>query len=880
MPLVEAADFVNHQQSVDRHHHPHTIASPSFAGDHALLGRDDDQLATVKHESSPREGDRVNRNLAATALTHDLIQTPHAALRRKSTYSQPVQAAEHNKNTPARKQNNQNNNNLESYHELVSSDASAISAAAPDLSVVAPSPRRLADWEVEDFVLLATIDGDLYAHDRKTGKERWHIVSDQPMIETIHHRVNTSVRDQDNDRTLLDQTIWAVEPADGRIYRWTPGQNQGLASTGLTMKRLVEELSPYKTPHKNKVLSITYNGEKKTTLVELDAATGRFTKVSSTNFYAAEQLTCERPHDSVSGWDTEECTTGTITLGRTEYTVRIESGNTVIATLKYTEWVPNLYDQDLVRQYSATLDDLYVTSRHDGHVFAYKQPSQGNAHNVRAQAFAQHLPSPIAKAFDVIRPAPEGEHPELRNLDLANPELVALPQPPPPSIDQTDDFKRDNAIFLNHTDGNWFALSGRAYPLMIQAPEADVTKAQWWENEESLDAAQITKHLVGQHRLDYALSKVESRNVLALPGSPHSAPELGDTLTKRNPTLAIDAPDPSSSIVIDIVKKLPQDAVHYAIDGIKNPVIIIILGVLLIVYRKEWIRRVKHQWHRLVQAFGFEVDLDDDTAEEVVQEQAADKEAVTSETTEVTARVAPPDSGVETPLVENQDEASPVPESNQPARADLAEQVPLKKKAHRGRRGGKNHRKKKGSPEPSVGDGPGNSVEEAVDIAKNIGERNRTLEPNIQTLPYEAEDVSNPILRIDESLEVNEDQQLGTGSNGTVVYAGKWQDRPVAVKRMLRDFYDIASQETRLLREVDRHQNVIQYFAQLERGQFIYIALELCEASLADVMEKPSQFRQLADAGAKDTLAVLKQITKGLDHLHSLQIGKCSPLHF
>lgn len=52
----------------------------------------------------------------------------------------------------------------------------------------------------------------------------------------------------------------------------------------------------------------------------------------------------------------------------------------------------------------------------------------------------------------------------------------------------------------------------------------------------------------------------------------------------------------------------------------------------------------------------------------------------------------------------------------------------------------------------------------------------------------------------------------------------------------------------------------------------MYIALELCPASLADVIEKPNIHRDLAHSGEKDLPAVLYQITNGLQHLHSLRI--------
>ncbi len=68
------------------------------------------------------------------------------------------------------------------------------------------------------------------------------------------------------------------------------------------------------------------------------------------------------------------------------------------------------------------------------------------------------------------------------------------------------------------------------------------------------------------------------------------------------------------------------------------------------------------------------------------------------------------------------------------------------------------------------------------------------------------------------------------------------------------------------------HREVIRYFAQQQRDAFLYIALELCQASLAEIVEKPSLHRDLAQAGAADLPGVLYQITNGLDHLHSLRI--------
>ncbi|OUM66290.1 hypothetical protein PIROE2DRAFT_22511, partial [Piromyces sp. E2] len=66
------------------------------------------------------------------------------------------------------------------------------------------------------------------------------------------------------------------------------------------------------------------------------------------------------------------------------------------------------------------------------------------------------------------------------------------------------------------------------------------------------------------------------------------------------------------------------------------------------------------------------------------------------------------------------------------------------------------------------------------------------------------------------------DEVLGYGSHGTVVYKGTFQGRKVAVKRLLIDFYDIASKEVQLLQESDDHPNVIRYFARVSIFYYFY----------------------------------------------------------
>lgn len=95
---------------------------------------------------------------------------------------------------------------------------------------------------------------------------------------------------------------------------------------------------------------------------------------------------------------------------------------------------------------------------------------------------------------------------------------------------------------------------------------------------------------------------------------------------------------------------------------------------------------------------------------------------------------------------------------------------------------------------------------------------------------------------------------------------GEFDDRAVAVKRLLPECFTFADREVCLLRESDTHANVVRYFCTEQDKQFRYIALELCAATLQDYVEK-DMFREVITL--EDTL---RQATSGLHHLHSLNI--------
>jgi len=765
----------------------------------------------------------------------------------------------------------------------INNDASAITTLAPAESAVAAPPVRLSsrstgvispphsarsleDWEVEDFVLLATVDGKLHGVDRKTGKDIWEpVVSETPMVETIYYRRNRSGIQDDYGPSMIDNYIWAIEPSrDGAIYIYRPdGPNPGLVNTNLTMKRLVEEMSPSEDDDMN----ITYNGKKETTLFKFDAGNGKVRTWFGSSNTIVNEANCLNTNRLVDKEDDECKTNATFTLGRTEYSVTISgtTDNHLIATLKFSEWVPNNYDNDLLRQYHKTLDNNYIFSRHDGLVIGTELGEDGKT--IR-QRFNQKLDSPVARVFDVARPwgSEEEDH-----------KLIVLPQPTPPQPDDdhnSADLRARN-IFLNHTEsGSWYAMSGKFYPGVLhggiglarseQNDWHQYKKDHAWSDmsDKQQNSVLVGLHSIENHRRD---------GFLTLPSPPQENQNSVNVAPENSPTVF-------ERSALEQLQEWPTLAANSVSEFILNPWFLV-LAVSLVVVNWAKIMGYKNQL------------LSEKQLEKPIEEPAlpARGDVVTTTIDEKPVVGIPPTDlkpidlqkklpDVPIPTIDVDETQNPVKLKDMVG--DLSPNEPQaspagKKRHPRGKRGGKKHVKGKersssqsGSQDPA----PSKTLDELVEAAKNLGTKNRETEPDIRTRPNDPSDVSSPILRVGGRLEINQDRRIGNGSNGTLVYEGTFDGRPVAVKRMLIQFFDIASQETRLLRESDDHPNVIRYFTQEHADDFLYIALELCPASLADVIDRPQNHPELARGGEKDLPNVLYQITNGLSHLHRLRI--------
>jgi len=134
------------------------------------------------------------------------------------------------------------------------------------------------------------------------------------------------------------------------------------------------------------------------------------------------------------------------------------------------------------------------------------------------------------------------------------------------------------------------------------------------------------------------------------------------------------------------------------------------------------------------------------------------------------------------------------------------------------------------------------------------------------------------------NIQYDPEKVLGHGSGGTVVYEGVFDNRSVAVKRMVRTYFDLAQQEINALKNVELSKHVIRYFHNETTRDFSFIAIEKCQASLYDIFgeggryaeivnpEKLGLYQQLRGQVLSDVPEALSQLIEGLSYLHSQRI--------
>jgi serine/threonine-protein kinase/endoribonuclease IRE1 len=595
-------------------------------------------------------------------------------------------------------------------NELInpSDDARALATVAPaNAAVRAPrpatrsaaglhqsqlQPRSLRNWEVEDFVLLATIDGTLYARNRGTGDRRWEVQAERPMVHTTYHRKEGDVGNGD----LEEDLYWIVEPSqDGSLYVYTPGPNGGMRKLGLTVKYLAEEFSGYRSEDP----PVVYIARKESSLFTIDAETGKFLQVfSSSGSTSFEGYNSCKRASGLPHVDDDECKpNATFTLGRIEYTVAIQNGDTgePICTIQYFEWAANNRDRDLHSQHFTSMDNKYVYSRHDGNVLFLESPDDRENSQVLYQT---KFDSPVVRVFDVIRPY---------NPDVRESSLVLLPQPIGPAV--TDSYPDD--IFVDCTkNGSLYAMSEMQYPSVTNgAPKAKCyskefeQKSLGWDGEPT---APERDALVGLHSLAERDSE-STRIPVVVP----RGPGLLDPVAPGR--IGGGEPGPSAPHVPEkrredpIEVQAPNESSWLSISSFKTFLILILLGACGFIYVDPKLRKTADPLLNNVSPEEIRAEVLPETQPMVTRPStpAAGSPAEESEKADkpedrrVRFDVAEPGRSRDPSLARTEtledDDKEATGEDGQTPGDGTSQDTPKKKKAHRGARGGRSARSKK-----------------------------------------------------------------------------------------------------------------------------------------------------------------------------------------
>ncbi|KAI0752703.1 hypothetical protein C8Q80DRAFT_1334983 [Daedaleopsis nitida] len=787
------------------------------------------------------------------------------------------------------------------------------------------------ELELLDIVLVASVDGKLHALNRTSGASLWSMASSGapapaafgPLVRTEHAELDLDLTDDDDAR----REIYVIEPQSGDIYIMS-SPDSPLQRLPFSMSQLVD-LSPYSFAGDED--GRLFVGSKETSLLLIELETGKikatvdpkcpwqpFEDLSETS----QDVDLDELEDSAPPKETVK--PREVFIGRTDYHITIQtppsksSGRRPhIQKLSFSTYGPNNQDHVLQSIYHHTLDNAYIQSLPTGKIISYKTAAAEASHPSQLMWY-QAFPHPIVATFDVLQ-APKRE----------NPFVLLQPQPRLQEILSSDDLtsaakhKRlpnlDSAyVGLVEETGSLFAMSPDRFPLVvfgdsnninplpgrfIDPPPGSVFDPTYDHGKDfpaDMDAAtRLSKArrlrelcrangasdircLTGVRKLG---SDSQSRLSRLLDGTPSVPPpppppnrnsndvEIRDDSSEEDPRFS--TPDNTSATPLpgwNNGSGTPRlDDSHPAgLARMSAPTQALSAFAICAIVLLVWMSVRKLLSPSLPPAVEATVTAAPPVVSETATKPVPDDPEQLSEKTANGHIEAPPEAisvpadppaakkvvfalGALEPVVDGANDPADLDDSE---REGDATDTPGKRKGIRRKRG----KKKKGPVTIAL---PADEVEAVISPPPSAQATPREAPPSIVFAP------STPTVPAVQTLVVS-DQVLGMGSHGTVVFKGSLQGRAVAVKRMLADFVTLASREVNVLQESDDHPNVIRYYYQEAHANFLYIALELCPASLANIIERPDQFRDIVVAF--EPKRALRQITAGLRHLHALKI--------
>ncbi|ODQ63386.1 hypothetical protein NADFUDRAFT_84511 [Nadsonia fulvescens var. elongata DSM 6958] len=830
-------------------------------------------------------------------------------------------------------------------------------------------PRLIREWNLVDFVLIATLDGSLHARDRSTGAEIWSIEGNTPLVDVAYLKMEDVFFFRGQNDHEIDDIIWIVEPVGDGVLNYFTTQN-GLQKLPVSIKDLVLR-SPFAIHGDDKI----YTGSRHTTLYTINAKSGKILKTYGESLEDNALGKSEYkmpPEDQDDDYFHSIAKDSNFMIGRTEYRLTIHGKNNAVWNVTYSSWGPNNIDNDLSSQHKASIDGLYITPMHDNSVIAvdnkYNRPK-----------WVGHLSSAAVTVFDIVKSSRQASFEP----------LVLLPQPNYQYKNQDTDIPNNQnspnilGTYIQKTNqGQWYALSETHFPTLVRTAPT----ARWClEDCEFSYAEDLHNSIVGVH-VHRPGSAPSSTNTPLLLGTGESHKSQTNALGIEPPTTLSSYEHKSEKVGMggeantkmnnQYISVVPASAYQPFSSGwanflgrlIENVItFLVIAGLLIFVTRIGWAPQLADFFEAVLNvAIGkeklvdslkdqnstsgtipespdktssfFGTDLTKENSKDnidsrfltnvpelegpskkldadkfnaiAVSSDGNDNKLVSSRKSLLGSRNSTTEILALEPRYRNNTESLIEPSMNLLKGPDVATTGDSRIEEESGilvieqtliEPGDKPHEKGNMSPmikkKVEVIDEREKDITTSVTGPTPIKRRKRgsrggkksnsaskRLSKQIEILDnnivghelYEVSQHTNDnIIKLTSSLQnspltVDEDEVLGYGSHGTVVLKGTFENREVAVKRMLLDFYDVASHEVSLLQESDDHPNVIRYYCKQQSEKFLYIALELCPGTLEDVVEKAYQHPDLVKR--MNLNQVLFQIGSGVQYLHSLKI--------
>ncbi|KAF8166060.1 hypothetical protein BJ912DRAFT_889548 [Pholiota molesta] len=795
-------------------------------------------------------------------------------------------------------------------------------------------PNLANDYELLDTILVASIDGKFHALNRTSGQTLWSMSSFAtttsvsapsslaPLVRTTHpERDPDLIDDPDTDPSAGGGTeTYIIEPQSGDIYMLT-SPSEPLQRFPFSMAELVD-ISPFTSvgEHDTKV----FVGRKETSLLVIELETGRIkaTLNAECPFVPEEYEDLPIDLDELEGIKPPISAPTEVYIGRTDYHISIhkkpQPGKPapVVQELSFSTYGPNNKDAHLQAIYRRTHDNTYLQPLPNGEVIAFRTRNYSNPaqppepEDGVGPLWGRPFPNTIVAIFDVLRARPTAAHPfahprgapfVLLQPQPALGELVPGAAAPP----------HPGAAYVGVVEetGSLYALSPGRFPLVVfgSGERHGIGRAKGVVGKKTLDAP-VRAH-------DDAAPQAE-RGVHGGEGEGGEDGDAGAEVCARNPYAAqclvgvrplakadtavqavgrlkhlIDAPKASAGggentsgrggppAPVWHAKRIGDGTGGALARGWAGAEVWLGLVVLAVLAVGVWVRS------RVGRGKGGRNGARVREAVVDRKEKVERKEEVPPTPTPAAAKARPapiavdpemPPNGVlhggvllDTPRANRGEVQNGANLSGGGSAGDEGEEsegegeggvpaTPGKRKSRRGKRGKK---KKAGAGVSFEGE---KEEDKDKDKAK---EKEEEKKPSAIVLT-----TSSPKPVVQQPSLIVSDTILGFGSHGTVVFQGSLQGRAVAVKRLLQDFVTLASREVSILQESDDHPNVIRYYYQEAHANFLYIALELCPASLADIIEAPDREAYRDIALNFDPKRALRQIASGLRHLHALKL--------